>query len=124
MSEEEKEINKKIEELKQQKEQLWFEEEKAYRCKQCGNIVMKINSLNKEEEKGLCYNCWAKEVKEDKRKELMQKFKDAKIVHIEPEDSPYNSINDIEIITLEVVGERYEVKVAGYGECYIKIEKV
>ena len=122
MKKEEKRIDEKIEELKQQKEELWLKEGKAYRCKECGGIAMKSFS-NNDEKQGLCFGCWDKKVMKTKRKELMQTFKNAKIVDIEPENNPYSSIYDVEEITLEVNGERYIIKAVGYGERYIEIEK-
>lgn len=125
---EEESINKKIEDLKQQKEELWLKEGKAYMCKQCGNIVMKLTTVTRDQQKGLCYGCLRKEVKETKRKELMQTFKDAKIVDIEPDSNPLFNPYDVETITLEVITkqydvERYVIKVSGYDDHYMEIEK-
>ena len=124
MTENEKSIDKKIEELKQQKEELWLEEGKAYRCKECEKIVVNSSFSNSDEKEGLCYDCWSKKVKETKRKELMQTFKHATIVDIEPGSNPYSNINEVETITLKVNEQLYKIKIAGYDEQYIEIEKV
>lgn len=124
MGEEEKSIDEKIENLKQQREELWLKEGKAYRCKKCKGIAIESSPTDNWEKEGLCYDCWSKKVTKTKRKELMQTFKNAMIVDIEPQENPYSSIYDIEEIVLEVAGERYIIKAAEYGERYIEIEKV
>lgn len=103
-------INKKIEELKQQKKELLVKQGKAYKCTSCGEI-------DTEEHEGLCYKCWSETVKERKRKELMQTFKDAKIIDIEPKDNPYSSSYMIKSVTLEVGKEQYKLQRDCDGIC-------
>ena len=117
------ELDNKIEELKQQKKELLLEEGEAYRCNKCGETAIKSKPANRNEKEGLCYDCWCEKVQVRKREELMQTFKDAKIIDIVPESNPYSDINDVEKIILEVKGKRYEVVSAGYDEHYIEIRE-
>ena len=123
MSEKEKELDKEIEDLKQRKKELMVEEGKACKCNKCGEIVMKNKCCNEAEKDGLCYTCWSKKVKEDKRNKLIQIFKDARIIDMIPSDNPYSFIESVEKIILEVNGKRYEVIVAGHDEFYIGIQE-
>lgn len=106
MSGKEKELDKEIEELKQQKEELMLKEGKAYRCKECGEIAMKSlptkYSSFEDEKEGLCYTCWSKKIKARKRDKLIQTFKEARIIDIVPEDNPYSSIAEVKEIILDV----------------------
>lgn len=114
-------IDKKIAVLVQEKKELLLEKEEAYRCKECDEIVMNVNSHDENERESLCYDCWSKKVQGRRREKLMQTFKDAKIIDIVPEDNPYGYISDVEKIVLEADGKRYTVTVAGYDECYMEI---
>ena len=120
-SDNEKEIDKKMAELNQQKKELLLEEGKAYRCTKCGEIAMKSGFMNKSDKDGLCYECWSKKVQGSRREKLMQTFKDAKIIDIVPEDNPYGDISEVEKIILAVDGKQYDVTVGGYEEHYMKI---
>lgn len=114
-------IDKKIAVLVQEKKELLLEKEEAYRCKECDEIVMNVNSHDENERESLCYDCWSKKVQGRRREKLMQTFKDAKIIDIVPEDNPYGDISEVEKIILAVDGKRYEVAVGGYEEHYIEI---
>jgi hypothetical protein len=119
----EKEIDKRIADLNQQKKELLREEGKAYRCTGCDEIAMKSGIANESEREGLCYDCWSKKVQGIKREKLMQTFKDARIIDIVPEDNPYGDISEVEKIILEVDEKHYEVTVGGYEEHYIGIRE-
>ena len=118
-------IEQQIEEKDCQKQELLLKEGRAYRCKQCGEVVLKGKEGFNSARKGLCFDCWSEEVKEAKRKELIEKFKNAKIVDIKPDDSPYSNPYEVETITVKVNEELYEIgATGGYGEISIEIRKV
>lgn len=121
MKDEVKELDKKIEELKQRKDELMLEQGEAFRCKDCNDVVQKSKYSKESNSEGLCYTCWEKEVKIRKRNELMQTFKEAKIIDIVPDNNPFADINKVEQIILEAGGKRYEVIASGYDEVYIEI---
>jgi hypothetical protein len=122
------ELDKKIEELMRQKEELMLEEGKAYRCKKCSKIAMRSlptqhSSFDEDEKEGLCYDCWSKKVQGRRREKLIQTFKDAKIIDIVPGNNPFGSINEVERIVLKVNEKHYEVVLVGYDECYMEIRE-
>jgi hypothetical protein len=121
MSEKEKELDNKIKELEQLKLKLMLEEGRAYRCRECDVIHLKSKDSSESEKEGLCFTCWCKKVREEKREKLLQFFKEARIIDIDPRDNPYSDICQVDRIVLEVDGIRYEVVPSGYDPIYIEI---
>jgi len=117
-------IDKKIEELQKHKLELLVREGKAFKCRKCGEITAKsIISLEHEKE-GLCYTCWSKEVRQQKREKLLKMFNGARIIDVEPRNNPFSDIFNVNKIVIEVNGKRYEIRPDGWDELYIEIEEV
>lgn len=119
-----KKIESEIHELKKRKLELLVKEGKAYKCKDCGDIVQKLPLRTESEKEGLCYTCWSKKVRREKREKLLQMFGEARIVDIKPRANPFSDMFEVDSITLEVDGKRYELTADGYNERYIEISEV
>jgi len=120
-----KKIESEIQELEKRKLELLVKEGKAYKCKDCGDIVRKLPGLRTESEKeGLCHACWSKKVRRERREKLLQMFGEARIVDIKPRANPFSDMFEVDSITLEVDGKRYELTADGWDERYIEISEV
>jgi len=117
-------VDRIMEELQKHKMKLLLGEGKAFRCQKCGKIIMKNTYYSYSGKDGLCFECWGKEVRQERREKLLKLFSQAKIVDIEPRDDPFSNIFEVDKIIIEVDDKYYEIKASRWNELYIEIEKI
>ena len=109
-----KDIDKKLDDLEKQKNKLEKErleqlvnEEKAFKCVTCSKIVIIEHATPSEKDTKRCYNCISITKKEDRKKEILKKIKNAKVVDIELDR--YSFYPTIKTLTVNKQGTMYDI---------------
>lgn len=130
MTEQIEDLDKKMKELNRQKAELenkilesLVDAGKAFRCqgKGCKNIVNKHDASEAEISHQLCWTCLSKKRKEERKKDILNKLKYARIVDIETEDDWSQRITRL---TVYKQGMMYELEaIDDEGDAYLRFDK-
>lgn len=105
---EKKELHKQIDRLEEQRKELLVSEGKAFYCNKCKKFVEKCTISTEEENLGLCYSCHRKKKLLERKKELLDKLKGARVVDIDP--SGFESLTGLALYSN---GTLFELRVRG-----------
>ena len=121
-------VEKKLEEMESQMEQLKKEqleilvkEHKAFHCEKCEKVVVKEKASSAELEHTLCWDCLQRKQRKQHKDNLFSKIRQGRIVDIELDSSWYQNITRM---TVYRQGMMYELRaVEDDGEAYFVIDK-
>jgi len=104
-------LHKQLDKLEEQRKQLLVIEGNAFHCKNCKKFVEKCTVSTEQENLGLCYSCHRKKKLLERKKEILDKLKGAKVVDIEP--SGFDSLKGLALYSEGVL---FELKARSDGD--------
>jgi len=87
-----KKLGEEIKELEKAKEKELVEHGKAFFCNRCNRFVSLGDATPREQDEHICYHCKRILVSEKKKKDLLEKLKNAVIVDVKTDDYRLKSI--------------------------------
>lgn len=97
-------LQKQMDELEKQKKEVLVDEGKAYFCEKCKAFVDKECVGAGPKDRKLCSMCFRRGRQEEKKKDMLETLRFARIVNIEMEGS------DISVITVHKDGVLYDLQ--------------
>lgn len=106
-----RELHEQLDNLEEQRKELLVDKGDAFHCKNCKRFVDKCSVSTEEENLGLCYSCHRKKKLLERKKELLDKLKGARVIDIHP--SGFDSLMGLALYSNGIL---FELKARSDGD--------